>query len=82
MLKIYDKQDLPILFTGLRKGEKLYEELLIDESDKDTRYDSIFIAPKTTYDIDSLNEDIEALIRADDQVKKLKYILPEFKHKI
>jgi len=82
MLKIYDKQDLPIIFTGLRKGEKLYEELLIDESDKDTRYDSIFIAPKTKYDIDSLNEDIEELIRAEDQVEKLKYILPEFKHKI
>jgi FlaA1/EpsC-like NDP-sugar epimerase len=82
MLKIYDKQDLKIIFTGLRKGEKLYEELLIDASDKDTRYDSIFIAPKTKYDIDSLNSDIEELIRAKDQIAKLKDILPEFKHKI
>ncbi|HIP02218.1 MAG TPA: polysaccharide biosynthesis protein [Campylobacterales bacterium] len=82
MLKIYDKQDLQIIYTGLRKGEKLYEELLIDESDKDTRYDSIFIAPKTEYDIQNLNSDIEVLIRAKDQVEKLKYIVPEFKHKI
>jgi FlaA1/EpsC-like NDP-sugar epimerase len=82
MLKIYDKQDLQIIYTGLRKGEKLYEELLIDESDKDTRYDSIFIAPKTEYNIQNLNNDIEELIRAKDQVAKLKYIVPEFKHKI
>ncbi len=82
MLKIYDKQDLKIIYTGLRKGEKLFEELLIDESDKDTRYDSIFIAPKTEYDIQILNSDIEALIRVKDQVSKLKDILPEFKHKI
>lgn len=82
MLKIYDKQDLKIIFTGLRRGEKLYEELLIDESEKDTRYDSIFVASKTEYDIKSLNRDIEALIREKNQVEKLKYILPEFKHKI
>jgi UDP-N-acetyl-D-glucosamine 4,6-dehydratase len=82
MLKIYDKQDLDIKFTGLRKGEKLYEELLIDENDKDTRYDSIFIAPKTKYDINSLNSDIEELLRAKNQIKKLKEIVPEFKHKI
>jgi len=82
MLKIYDKQDLPIIYTGLRKGEKLFEELLLDESDKDTRYNSIFIAPKTKYNIDNLNKDIESLIRVKDQVLKLKDIVPEFKHKI
>ena len=82
MLKIYDKQDLEIIFMGLRKGEKLYEELLIDENDKDTRYDSIFIASKTNYDIKTLNSDIEMLIRTPDQVSKLKEIVPEFKHNI
>jgi len=82
MLKIYDKQDLEIIFTGLRPGEKLYEELLIDDNDKDTRYDSIFIAPKTEYDIEILNSDIEDLLRTKNQVEILKKIVPEFKHKI
>jgi len=82
MLKIYDKQDLNISFTGLRAGEKLYEELLMDENDKDTRYDSIFIAKKTEYDIDRLNSHIEELLRAKNQVEILKKIVPEFKHKI
>jgi UDP-N-acetyl-D-glucosamine 4,6-dehydratase len=82
MLKIYDKQDLEIKFTGLRAGEKLYEELLIDDNDKDTRYDSIFIAPKTEYNIDILNSDIEDLLREKNQIEILKKIVPEFKHKI
>ncbi len=82
MLKIYDKSELDIVYTGLRKGEKLYEELLIDESEKDTKYDSIFVASKSKYDIDKLNKDIEELLRAENQIKKLKDIVPEFVHKI
>jgi len=82
MLKIYDKPELEIKFTGLRKGEKLYEELLIDETDCDTKYDSIFIAPQTGYDIEKLNSDIEELIRTSNQIEKLKKIIPEFKHKV
>ena len=82
MLKIYGKNELGIIYTGLRKGEKLYEELLIDEEDKDTRYDSIFIAPKTDYDIGKLNSDIEELLRTADKAKKLKEIVPEFKHNV
>jgi FlaA1/EpsC-like NDP-sugar epimerase len=82
MLKIYGKSDLGIEFTGLRKGEKLYEELLIDESDKDTRYDSIFIAPCTKFDIELLNEHIEELLNTKEKIKKLKEIVPEFIHKI
>jgi UDP-N-acetyl-D-glucosamine 4,6-dehydratase len=59
MLKIYDREDLGIEFTGLRKGEKLYEELLIDESDKNTMYDSIIVSKSTHFDMDQLNRDIE-----------------------
>jgi len=59
MLKIYDREDLGIRFTGLRKGEKLYEELLIDEGDKKTMYDSIMVSKSTEYDIDKLNREIE-----------------------
>jgi len=82
MLKIYGKSELGITYTGLRKGEKLYEELLIDDEDKDTRYDSIFIAPKSEYDIEKLNSDIEKLLRTSDKAKKLKEIVPEFEHNI
>jgi Predicted nucleoside-diphosphate sugar epimerases len=36
-------QGIEILFTGLRPGEKLYEELLIDENDAKTDHPKIFI---------------------------------------
>ncbi len=80
MLKIYDKEALGIRFTGLRKGEKLYEELLIDESDKKTMYDSILVSATTEYDIEKLERDIEELLIVEDKLQKLKDILPEFSH--
>jgi len=82
MLKIYDREDLGIRFTGLRKGEKLYEELLIDEGDKKTMYDSIMVSKSTEYDIDKLNREIEELLITEDKIKKLKDILPEFHHEV
>jgi FlaA1/EpsC-like NDP-sugar epimerase len=82
MLKIYGKEDLGIRFTGLRKGEKLYEELLIEESDKKTMYDSILISKSTLYDIDKLNAQIEELLIVENKLKKLKDILPEFHHEV
>jgi UDP-N-acetyl-D-glucosamine 4,6-dehydratase len=82
MLKIYGKEDLGIRFTGLRKGEKLYEELLIEESDKKTMYDSILISKTTSYDIDKLNAEIEELLIIENKLKKLKDILPEFQHEV
>ncbi len=80
MLKIYAKEHLPIKYIGLRPGEKLYEELLIDESDKKTIYESIFVAKPTPYDIEKLNKDIEELLKTKDKIKKLKEIVPEFNH--
>ncbi|NOR44644.1 MAG: polysaccharide biosynthesis protein, partial [Candidatus Delongbacteria bacterium] len=62
-------------------GEKLYEELLINESDKKTEFDSITIAVAHKYDIDKLTQDIEELIATDDKLSKLKEIVPEFNHK-
>ncbi len=82
MLKIYAKEDLGIRFTGLRKGEKLYEELLIDESDKKTSYDSILVSKITPYDFKKLSHDIEELLIVEDKLQKLKDILPEFVHNI
>lgn len=79
MIQLYAKEnEIEILFTGLRPGEKLYEELLIDESEQETRYSSIFIAKPTQYDILKLKHDIEVLLEAKDKVKALQDIVPEY----
>jgi len=79
MIRLYGKEDeVEIEFTGLRPGEKLYEELLLDESEQKTKYSSIFIAKPTRYDIVQLTSDIEALLEAKDKVRALQKIVPEF----
>ncbi len=80
MIKLSGKEDVQIEFTGLRPGEKLYEELLIDDSDMHTEYDSITVAAPTPYAIDELNEDINTLVHSDDKLTQLKKIVPEFNH--
>jgi UDP-N-acetyl-D-glucosamine 4,6-dehydratase len=82
MIEISGRDDIEIEFTGLRPGEKLYEELLIDDSDKTTQYESITVASFTKYDIDKLNLDIENLIKNDDKISLLKKIVPEFNHQL
>jgi len=82
MIQMYGKEDeIEIKFTGLRPGEKLYEELLINESEKKTIYESIFIGKATFYPIEKLNEDIEELLKIENKIEKLKEIVPEFNHK-
>jgi UDP-N-acetyl-D-glucosamine 4,6-dehydratase len=81
MIRLYGKErEIEIEFCGLRPGEKLYEELLLDESDKTTIYESIFIAPPTHYPIDMLKEDINTLLACSDKLAQLKKIVPEFHH--
>ncbi len=80
MIELSGRNDINIEFTGLRPGEKLYEELLIDDSDCKTDYDSITVAKPTFYDIDKLNEDIMCLLNSEDKLSKLKKIVPEFNH--
>jgi len=82
MIELSNKDNIKIEFTGLRPGEKLYEELLIDDSDNSTDYDSITVAKPTFYDINQLNKDIEELLICKDRLSKLKDIVPEFTHKI
>ncbi len=82
MIELSGKKDINIEFSGLRRGEKLYEELLIDDSDCSTQYESITVASPTKYDLDKLNKDIEDLINSDDKLAKLKYIVPEFNHQL
>ena len=79
MIRLYGREDeVEITFTGLRPGEKLYEELLIDESEQKTAFHSIMIARPTVYDIEVLREDIQALLEREDKVPLLQKIVPEF----
>ena len=79
MIRLYATQPIEIVYTGLRPGEKLYEELLIDDSEQKTSYESIMIARSTPYPIETLQEDIEKLINADDYKSALRNIVPEYK---
>ncbi len=81
MCELSGKKDIKIEFTGLRPGEKLYEELLIDEADAKTKYKSIMVAKPTKFDIKKLNDLIEKLLKSDNKVEILRQIVPEFKHK-
>jgi len=80
MVDLSGRDDIKIVFSGLRPGEKLYEELLIDDNDTNTEYDSITVAKPTKYELSKLNSDIEELLHSDDIVAKLKNIVPEFNH--
>ncbi|QOP43245.1 polysaccharide biosynthesis protein [Sulfurimonas sediminis] len=80
MIDLSGRENIDIVYTGLRPGEKLYEELLIDESDTKTEYESITVAKPTPYNLKKLNEDIEVLLTCNDRLGKLKEIVPEFNH--
>lgn len=84
MLQLAGKEELGIKFVGLRPGEKLYEELLIDENDKSTKYQSIFVTHSAKYDLQELNSQIEELSECEDAqvADKLKRIVPEFSHRL
>jgi UDP-N-acetylglucosamine 4,6-dehydratase len=81
MIQLSGREDIQIEFTGLRPGEKLYEELLTDESDKKTEFDSITVARAQQCDIRLLNGQIMELLADDNKIAKLKEIVPEFDHK-
>ena len=82
MIELSGRKDISIEYTGLRPGEKLYEELLINDSDAQTQYESITVAGRSDYDIEILNKDIEELLDTQDKLTKLKQIVPEFSHQL
>jgi FlaA1/EpsC-like NDP-sugar epimerase len=55
--------DIEIKYTGLRPGEKLYEEIMIDkERDKITQFEKIFVTPPVEYQNDDLGKRLEDMV--------------------
>ena len=80
MMELYNKE-VPIEFIGLRPGEKLYEELLLEGVEENTKYQSIYIARATPMDFAALTQKIDALLQAttpQEIVAALKALVPEF----
>jgi FlaA1/EpsC-like NDP-sugar epimerase len=81
-------QDIQIQFSGLRPGEKLFEELLNDkETTMPTHHPKIMIGNVRTYQFEEVQLQITALLQAaktnNDRlvVLNMKKIVPEFKSK-
>ena len=86
MIRLSGAKNVEIKYTGLREGEKLYEEVLNNnENTKPTFHKKIRIAEVQTYDFAQVSKDLDELIeistRYDDMatVKKMKEIVPEYK---
>ncbi|QRX63042.1 polysaccharide biosynthesis protein [Dysgonomonadaceae bacterium zrk40] len=85
MIRLSGTPNVKIEFTGLRHGEKLYEELLnLKELTKPTHHEKIMIAEVREYEYAEVSKQIENLIKVsydyDDMrtVKKMKEMVPEF----
>jgi FlaA1/EpsC-like NDP-sugar epimerase len=86
MIQLSGRTDVKIEFTGLRHGEKLYEELLATrENTKPTSHDKIMIASVREYSFEDIREDIDSLIEESYHfdsmrtVGRMKDLVPEFK---
>ena len=86
MIRLSGRTDIKVEFTGLRHGEKLYEELLATkENTKPTSHDKIMIANVREYDFDDISDDIDDLIESSYYfdpmriVGRMKDLVPEFR---
>ena len=92
LIRMYGKvpyEEVPIVFTGLRPGEKLFEELLMDEEGlKSTANKKIFIGNQIQIDADDMLKKLNALrdsARANDSEKTVEILsdlVPTFHHQI
>ena len=85
MIQLSGAQGVEIKYTGLRPGEKLYEEVLSDEENtKPSFHKKIRIAHVREYDFDAVKHEIDELIAIADTyddmriVAKMKEIVPEY----
>ena len=86
MISLSGAKNIEIKYTGLRAGEKLYEEVLSNtENTLPSFHEKIRIAQVRDYDFDDVSKQIDELIALshtyDDMaiVKKMKEIVPEYK---
>ena len=86
MIQLSGAKDIKIEYTGLRQGEKLYEELLAEEEKtKPSFHEKIRIAEVREYNYAAVCKDIDELLRICEEedkmatVRKMKQIVPEFK---
>ncbi len=86
MIALSHAKNVEIKYTGLREGEKLYEEVLNElEGTKPTFHEKIRIAQVREYEYDDVSKDIEELVDISKQfdnmatVRKMKMIVPEYK---
>ena len=86
MINLSGAKNVKIKYTGLRAGEKLYEEVLSKQEDAmPSFHDKIRIAKVREYEYDEVNKEIEDLIAVSKQyddmatVRKMKEIVPEYK---
>ena len=86
MIRLSGAKNVKIEYTGLRDGEKLYEEVLSDqENTKPSFHEKIRIADVRPYDFEQVGEAIDDLIEQAKQyddmetVRKMKEIVPEYK---
>ena len=86
MIALYFAKGVEIKYTGLREGEKLYEEVLNElEGTKPTFHEKIRIAQVREYDYAEVSRDIDELVDISKQfddmatVRKMKEIVPEYK---
>ncbi len=90
LIRMYGKvpyKDIKIKFTGLRPGEKLYEELLMNEEGLTaTKNKKIFIGKQIPLDVDIFVQKLDCLREcakvnnSDDTIKALNDIVPTFHH--
>lgn len=78
-------RDIQIVYTGLRPGEKLYEELLNNsEHTKPTRHEKIMVADVREYDFRAVVKDFDKLVKSArkmnefETVQLMKNLVPEF----